>query len=146
MPPARQFAGELYGRVVPALQQTVAVRRHEGEQLDFGPRHGVDDERRSVGGEAAQAALLPAADDATNRVVVLDGGTRGREREPPSRALAAARDVPHRRRAAARAERRHDGRQSVPTAAAELRPWSPAREAALREEEVEQAPTLAGKA
>ena len=131
--------------MVAALEEAVAVRGHEGEQTGLGTRHGVDDERCGLGGEPAQPALLPAPDHPPHGVVVFDGGTRGRERETTARALAAARDGPDGRRPAAGAERRDDRRQPVATGIAQLRPGTPAGEAALREEEVEQAPTLAGK-
>ena len=67
------------------------------------------------------------------------------EREPAAGTLTAAGDRPDRRSTAAFAERRHDRRQGVPAAFAELRAGLPAREAALRKEEIEQDPTLAGQ-
>jgi hypothetical protein len=131
--------------MVAALQQAVAVGRDEGEDVYLGPRHGVDDERRRFRCEPAQAAFLPAADDPPHRFVVLDGGAGGREREPAAGALAAPRDRPDGRGAAPGAERRDDRGQPVPAAVAELRPGIAAGKTALREEKVEQAPTLAGK-
>ena len=130
--------------MVSALQAAVAVRRDEGEELDGGPRNRVGDESGGFGGDPAQAALLPAADDPADGVVVLHRSPRARERKPAAGALAAAGDRPDGRRTAARAERRDDHGQTVATPLAQLGAGAAAGEAALREEQIEQDPTLAG--
>jgi hypothetical protein len=111
--------------------------------VDLRAGHRVGDELRGQRGDPAQAALLPAADEPPDGVVVLDGRPRGRERQPPARALAAPRDRPDGRSSAALADRRDDDRKPVAAPVAQLRPGLAAGEASLREEQIEQASTLA---
>src|SRR5947207_4983455 len=100
------------------------------------------DERRSLGREPPEAALLPAEDEAAGRLVVADRGARRCERDPPPRALAAALDRPYSGRAAARAERRFEPRQGLAARRAQLLSSRCADDAALRQEKIEHSSTL----
>ena len=93
-PAAAELAGEARGRVVAAREAPLAVGRHERDQLSGRPWHDLDHERGSDQGEAAQPALLPGGDERADARVVCDRGPGGGERDPPARALAAARDRP----------------------------------------------------
>jgi hypothetical protein len=143
LPAAPELDCELLGGMMTATQAAVAVGRHERDRHDVGSGDGVGDETCGLPGQSAQPALLPAADEAADGVVVLDGGSGGRERELPPGAVAAARDRPDGGRATASAERRDDRRQPVAARIAELRARTTTGEATLREEKVEQNPTLA---
>jgi hypothetical protein len=83
----------------------VAVGRDEGDRR-LRRWQRVDDDRGGPAGEPPEAALLPSADDATHRIVVLDSGPRASECEPPTGALGAPVHGPRRRRTAAIACRR----------------------------------------
>jgi len=165
-PAFERWAGSGEGRSVIVVDDgTTSEDDRLGAIGDIGfvlDREGIDDDLLVIAGdnlftggiesfvaegrrrEAPQAAFLPAADDPPDGVVVLDRGARRREREAPPGAVAAAHDRPHGGRAEAGAERRHDRRQPVAAALAELRSGPPAGETPLREEKIEQAPTLAG--
>ena len=128
-----------------ALAAAVGIRRHEGERVDSRRRNGPRDDLRGQCGQSAQSSFLPGRDEGSDVALVDESGFGGRERQPPARALTAAGNGPDRRGAAALAERRHDRRQGVSATLAEQRAGPPTREAALREEEIEQNPTLAGQ-
>ena len=104
--PPPELAGEARGRVVAAREAPLAVGRHERDQLSGRPWHDLDHEPGGERGEAAQPALLPGGDERADARVVRDRGPGGGERDPPARALAAARDRPGDGRTAAGAQRR----------------------------------------
>ena|SRR5262249_23831315 len=129
-PATPELAGELLGRMVATAEVAIAVRWDEGQGVDVRGRHTFDDELGGESRDPPQAALLPAADECPDSVVVLDRGACGGEPESASRALAAASDRPGDRRTAAPAERRGDQRQSPAAACTELPPGTAAGEAA----------------
>jgi hypothetical protein len=67
--------------MVAALERPRAVGRDEGERVHSRPRHGLRHDLRGLGGQAAEPALLPGANQPANVVVVLDPGTGRGERE-----------------------------------------------------------------
>ena len=125
--------------MVSTLEPAVAVRRDKCERIHLGPRQLSGDLVRRERGEAAQAMLLPARDDRANAGVVGHGRACGCERQPAAGALRAAPNRPGRRRSAALAERRLQAGQRAETRGADLRAGPSAREAALRQQQVEHA-------
>jgi hypothetical protein len=145
LPADPQLACEPLGGVVPALQAPVAVGGDERHEVDLGPGHGFEHQPGRHACESPESALLPASDEPADGVVVLDGRPGGREREPPAGALAAPGDGPDGGSAAPGTERRDDRRQAVAAPVAQLTSRPAAGEAALRQDEIEQASTLAGQ-
>src|SRR5262245_60289346 len=92
-------------------ETAVTVGRDERDQASCPKRNGLDDQVGGKRSHVAQAALLPGGDDRPDADFVLDGGSRGRERDPPARAFAAPPDRPGGGRTAAVAERRGETRQ-----------------------------------
>ena len=123
--------------MVPAPHAPVAVRGDEDDRIDSGRSDDVEDGVRSQLGEAPKAAFLPRRDNRGNGLFVRDRSPSGGEREPPARALPAARHRPRRRRAAAGAVRAEEERQRRPAAGAEILTQPGAGNAATREEQVE---------
>ena len=142
LPAPSELAGETRGRMVTSPEAPVAVRGDERDQVCGGPGgrpcHDLGDQ---VGGErsdVAQPVLLPGGDERADGHVVLDRSAGGGERDPPARALAAARDRPGDGRAAAGAERRSEPRQRARAGRTEGGARQPADDAASRQEQVEE--------
>ena len=128
-----------------------------GPTLPGASAHPSAARTRAAGAHVAAVRVpLLAATPATGAAVSGGGAARAPrtggarapvagEPEPPAGTFATARHRPDGGRAAARAERGHDHRQPVTAALAELRAGTATGEAALREEQIEQNPTLAGR-
>jgi hypothetical protein len=116
---------------------TFGIRRDEDERLALMLErlggHGGRGRR-----EPPDAAILPRVDEAADRLVVGDRRTSACEREAPAGALATAADGPGGRRAAALAAGAAEPRQGAEAGCAHLGTGKPARDAALRQQEVEQ--------
>src|SRR5579885_2391870 len=89
-------------------------------------------------GDAAEAALLPRANECGHRAGVGDRRTRGGEREPAPRALATAVHRPRRRRSAAGAARCGEGPDRARAPWAEERRGRTAADATPGKDEVEK--------
>ena len=105
LPTLGQSLGKLPGRMMPALETAIGVRRDEGDHVHGRRWDNLDHDLDGSPGEPAQRALLPTGDEGTYGVVVRNGRPDAREREPTPGALAATPHRPGRRRAAALAER-----------------------------------------
>jgi hypothetical protein len=103
LPRIRERTGQLLGRVVAAVEATLAVGRHERDDIGVRTRQPLCDDARRLGAKAPETALLPAANDRTNVGVVGNRRACLNERKPPARAFAAAYDRPCRGGAATRA-------------------------------------------
>ena len=134
-----ELASERFGRVLPSLQAPLRVARDERERVDGRARHDLGDERGELAGERPQAALLPAGDERAGRPFVGDGGTGRREGEPPPLALAAAGDRPDGGCATPRAQSAVETVQRVAAVTTDEVLPAPARGAATREDEIEEA-------
>src|SRR5207245_469446 len=135
-------AREPLRRMVAPLEPPVTVRRDEHERIDLWRRQLPGDLIRGECGQASQPVLLPSRNDRADALVVRDRRTRRREREPSARAFGTTPDRPRSRRAAALAEGRLETPQRPEAGGADLRAGFPAREAALRQQQIEHAPTL----
>jgi hypothetical protein len=133
-----ELAGKPLRWMVATLQAPVPVGWNERDQLCGGRRHDVVDQAGSDPSEAAQAVLLPGGDEGANSRVVLDGGARGGEREPPAGALPATLDRPNDGRPAASAERPREPGQQRGAAAAKGGAREGADDAPPRQEQVQQ--------
>jgi hypothetical protein len=142
VPGRRQLSREALGSMVATLQPAVQPTRHVRDGRDVGPRDRVDHDLRRPTRKPAQAALLPCGHDLPDRLVVLDRGTRTREREPPAAAFRAPPHRPGGGRTAALADRRSDAPQRRPAAAAHVLAGEGADQAPLRQQQVEHTPTL----
>jgi hypothetical protein len=134
---AAELAGEPLRGIVAAAEAPIVVGRHEGDRVDRRPLDGVADQIGREFGERAEAAVFPASDDSPSRLVVGNCRSGAGKREPPARALAAARDRPRRRRPAARAQRPAQTNEALAAGFAELVGGATADEATPREDEVE---------
>ena len=100
LPALAELAGQALGRVVAARQTPILVGGHEGERVRAGA--GPPRSRALRRAPPACAGHVPSRPRrAAGCIVVGNGGPRGRERDAPARALAAALDRPGGRRAAA---------------------------------------------
>lgn len=121
-----------------ALYAPVAVRRDEREHFDAGPLDNVRDGVCRLGGQHPNAALLPGGDEGSDGPAIGNGGARGGESEPTTRALEAAIDGPGGGRAAPAAARPDEPREARAAIAAKRRSGPAAGGTATRHEEVEQ--------
>ena len=111
LPCRRERPCELLGRVVTTAQAAIDIGRDERNAFGIRAIDRFGDDRSSPCGEPPQPALLPGRHDGTNARVVLDRGTRTRERDPAAGTLAAPLHRPCSRRATAVAPRRCQPRQ-----------------------------------
>src|SRR6266480_3457018 len=89
-----------------SLQAAVGVRRNERDDFHLRRRDDLDHDRDGGRGEPPERALFPRGDECANGIVVVNGATGAREREPPAHAVPAATHGPGGWRPAALAERR----------------------------------------
>src|SRR5436189_1488842 len=87
-----------------SLEAAVGVRRNERDDFRLRRRDDLDHDRDGGRGEPPERALFPRGDECANGIVVVNGATGAREREPPAHAVPAATHGPGGRRAAALAE------------------------------------------
>ena len=138
-PGAGELAGEPPRRHLPAAPGPLGIAGDWHEAVHLRTGHHVRDERRSLTGEDAPAALLPRTHERPRAAVVDEGRTRLRERQPPPRALRTALHRPGPRRPAARTDGRRQPGQPLAARSAESVPRCETDGAALGEEHVEHA-------
>ena len=138
VPVRAELARESLRRVVAAVSTALRIGRDEDQRLAAVVER-VGGQGSRDGRQAAEASLLPASDESAHGLVVGDSRPRPGEGQPPAGALAAASDGPGRGGAAALAARAAKSGQRAEAALADLRTRKPARNAALRQQEVEQA-------
>lgn len=137
VPTGAELPRERLRRVVAAAAATLGIRRDEDERLAVVlERLGGHD--RCGRGEVPKAPILPRVDEAANGLVVDHRRAGTRESQAPTCALEAAPDRPGGRRTAPLAAGAAKPRQRAEAGAAYLHARKPARDAALRQEEVEQ--------
>src|SRR5947207_11426649 len=92
--------GEGLGRILAAPGGPIGVAGDVRESEPGRSRDNLEDERRELSGQAAQAALLPARNEDARGPLVDDRRSGRRERQPTAGTLDAARDGPGGRSAA----------------------------------------------
>jgi len=142
LPPHSELPCESRSRVMAALQSAVVIGGNGNDAVHIRPGQRLDDDVGGPRGDSPESSLLPCRHDASRGDVVFDCGARLRERKPAPAALPATPHRPRGRCAAPFAKRRPDPPQLRPAAVADLRPRLRAGETALREKQVEHAPTL----
>src|SRR5258705_5233674 len=103
-----------------SLQAAVGVRRNERDDFHLRWRDDLDHDRDGGRGEPPERALFPCSDECANGIVVVNGATGAREREPPAHAVPAATHGPGGRGPATLANRPPDPRQPAPAGRTEL--------------------------
>ncbi len=131
--------------MVTAPQPAVRVSGDERETRDIRLGNRLDHDLGRPGGEPAEPAFLPGADDPAHPLVVLDRRTRSSEGKAAAGAFEAAADGPRSRGAAAFTCWRTD----APEARSALHAYLPAGdgtdETTLRKQEIEHISTLRGQ-